>query len=68
MMRYRRLSHRCAPLGHELGASDELAEIVCRSALEAMQGHGGESARWLAEATSAPTLCSMRWCWSARTR
>jgi len=67
-MRYRRLSHRCAPLGHELGASDELAEIVCRSALEAMQGHGGESARWLAEATSAPMLRSMRWCRSVRTR
>ena len=40
-------------LVHELGASDELAEIVCRSALEAVRGHGGESARWLAEATSA---------------
>ena len=40
-------------LVHELGAPDELAEIVCRSALEAVRGHGGESARWLAEATSA---------------
>lgn len=37
----------------ELDAPDELAEIVCRSALEAVRGHGGESARWLAEATSA---------------
>jgi hypothetical protein len=40
-------------LVHELGASDELAEIVCRSALEAVRGHGGESALWLTEATSA---------------
>lgn len=35
-----------------LDPSDELAEIVCRSVLEAVRGHGGESARWLAEATS----------------
>ena len=40
-------------LVRELDASDELAEIVCRSALEAVRGHGGESARWLTEATSA---------------
>ena len=37
----------------ELDAPDELAEIVCRSALEAVRGHGGETARWLTEATSA---------------
>jgi hypothetical protein len=37
----------------ELGAADELVEAVCRAALEAVRGHGGESARWLAEATSA---------------
>lgn len=37
----------------ELGAPDELVEAVCRAALEAVRGHGGESARWLAEATSA---------------
>jgi len=37
----------------ELGAPDELVEIVWRSALEAVRGHGGESARWLPEATSA---------------
>jgi hypothetical protein len=40
-------------LVRELGAPDELAEIVCRSALEAVRGHGGDSARWLTEATSA---------------
>src|SRR5262249_41625883 len=34
-------------LVRELSAPDELAEIVCRSALEAVRGHGGESARWL---------------------
>jgi hypothetical protein len=40
-------------LVRELDAPEELAEIVCRSALEAVRGHGGESARWLTEATSA---------------
>jgi hypothetical protein len=40
-------------LVRELDAPAELAEIVCRAALEAVRGHGGESARWLAEATSA---------------
>jgi len=40
-------------LVRELDAPDELAEIVCRSALEAVRGHGGESALWLTEATSA---------------
>jgi hypothetical protein len=39
-------------LVRELDASEELAEIVCRSALEAVRGHGGDSARGLAEATS----------------
>jgi hypothetical protein len=37
----------------ELDAPDELVEIVCRSALEAVRGHGGESALWLTEAASA---------------
>jgi hypothetical protein len=41
----------CA-LVRELGASEELVEIVCGACLEAVRGHGGESARWLAEATS----------------
>jgi hypothetical protein len=40
-------------LVRELDVPDELAEIVCRGALEAVRGHGGESSRWLAEATSA---------------
>jgi hypothetical protein len=40
-------------LVRELDAPDELAEIVCRSALEAVRGHGGTTARWLTEATSA---------------
>ncbi len=40
-------------LVRELGASDELVEAVCRGALEVVRGHGGQSARWLAEATSA---------------
>jgi hypothetical protein len=39
-------------LVRELSAPDELAEIVCRSALEAVRGHGGESARWLDQATA----------------
>jgi len=37
----------------ELEAPPEVVETVCRAALEAVRGHGGESARWLAEATSA---------------
>lgn len=36
----------------ELDATDELAELVCRSALEAVRGHGGETARWLMDATN----------------
>lgn len=39
-------------LVRELDAPDELVETVCRAALEAVRGHGGESTRWLAEATS----------------
>jgi hypothetical protein len=37
----------------ELGAPEELVETVCRGALEAVRGHGGESNRWMTEATSA---------------
>lgn len=37
----------------ELGASEDLVEIVCGASIEAVRGHGGESARWLTEATSA---------------
>jgi hypothetical protein len=40
-------------LARERDAADELVETVCLAALEAVRGHGGESARWLAEATSA---------------
>jgi len=40
-------------LVREIGAPDELVETVCRAAVEAVRGHGGESARWLVEATSA---------------
>jgi hypothetical protein len=40
-------------LVRELDAPDEVVEIVCRAALETVRGHGGESARWVAEATGA---------------
>lgn len=40
-------------LVRERDARDELVETVCRAALEAVRGHGGESARWLVEATAA---------------
>ena len=44
---------RGVPAGAELDAPEEMVETVCRAALEAVRGHGGESARWLPEATSA---------------
>ena len=34
-------------------APEELVEIVCRATLEVIRGHGGESTRWLPDATSA---------------
>ena len=34
----------------ELDAPEEMVETVCRAALAAVRGHGGESARWLAHA------------------
>jgi hypothetical protein len=40
-------------LVREIGAPDELLETVCRAAVEAVRGHGGESARWLVDATDA---------------
>jgi hypothetical protein len=40
-------------LARELQAPDELVEIVCRAALEAVRGHGGQSATWLDKATLA---------------
>ena len=36
-----------------MGAPPELVDTVCGAALEAVRGHGGESARWLADATGA---------------
>jgi hypothetical protein len=39
-------------LVREVGAPDELVDIVCRATLDAVRGHGGRSARWLPEATS----------------
>jgi hypothetical protein len=42
----------CA-LVSERGASAEWVEIVWSASFEAVRGHGGESARWLAQATSA---------------
>jgi hypothetical protein len=37
-------------LAREMDVRDEVVEVVCRSALEVVRGHGGESARWLREA------------------
>ena len=37
----------------ELDASEELVDTVCVACLEAVRGHGGETARWLADATRA---------------
>jgi hypothetical protein len=40
-------------LARELNAPAELVDTVCQAALESVRGHGGTSARWLAEATTA---------------
>ena len=40
-------------LARELDAPDDLVSSVCRAALEAIRGHGGESSRWMPEATGA---------------
>jgi len=40
-------------LVRELDAPNELVETVCRATLEAVRGHGGETARWLTEAMRA---------------
>jgi hypothetical protein len=42
----------CA-LVSELNTSEDLIDIVCGASLEAVRGHGGESARWLAAAIDA---------------
>jgi hypothetical protein len=43
-------------LVRELDAPEVLVETVCRAALEAVRGHGGESTRWLADAISAASV------------
>jgi hypothetical protein len=43
-------------LVRELNAPPEVVETVCRGALEAVRGHGGESARWLAEAAKTASV------------
>lgn len=40
-------------LVRELDAPPEIVDLVCRSALEAVRGHGGKTARWLEEAVGA---------------
>lgn len=40
-------------LVREAGAPDDVVELVCRAALEAVRGHGGTTARWLPEAQDA---------------
>lgn len=40
-------------LVREVGAPDDVVELVCRAALEAVRGHGGTTARWLPEAQDA---------------
>ena len=63
-------------LVRELDAPDELVETVCRASLEAVRGHGGETAQWVPEATSAAYVVldelasggggDVRWRWMAR--
>ena len=40
-------------LVRELNAPEEMVEVVCRAALDAVRGHGGHSTQWLTEAESA---------------
>ncbi len=40
-------------LVEELDAPEDLVETVCRAALEAVRGHGGDSARWITQAMAA---------------
>ena len=40
-------------LVRQLGAPEDVVEAVCRATLDAVRGHGGESARWFGDATSA---------------
>ena len=39
-------------LVRELDAPNELVDMVCRAALEAVRGHGGETSRWLTDAAT----------------
>jgi hypothetical protein len=40
-------------LAREMDGGDELVDVVCRAALEAVRGQGGLTARWLDDATRA---------------
>jgi hypothetical protein len=40
-------------LVRQLDVPADLVDVVCAAAVEAVRGHGGESARWLADATGA---------------
>jgi hypothetical protein len=63
-------------LVQELGAAEELVDTVCRATLEAVRGHGGDTARWFSEATSVTYVVldelasrddeAARWRWMAR--
>jgi hypothetical protein len=63
-------------LARERDAPVDVVETVCMAALEAVRGHGGETARWLGAATStiAETLDELArehaeepgWRWLAR--
>ena len=39
-------------LVREHGAPDDVVALVCCAALDAVRGHGGQSARWLGDATT----------------
>ena len=39
-------------LVREQGAPEDVVDLVCRAALDAVRGHGGQSARWLHDATT----------------
>jgi hypothetical protein len=43
-------------LVEELHAPEDLVETVCRAALEAVRGHGGDSARWITQAMGAASV------------
>ena len=43
-------------LVEELDAPEDIVETVCRAALEAVRGHGGDSARWITQAMGAASV------------